>query len=189
MSAGWVAVVPFRAGAEGKSRLTGALSGDARARLSDHMVAHVLACLTRVQAVSRTIMLSPARHAGATCEWWQDKGRGLNAELSALREALGRVRMVVVHGDLPLLQSVDVDVLLDAAHQVGIAPDRHGTGTNALALANPAPFAFAFGEDSFNRHLQIAPRAAIVRRSGLELDIDTADDLAIAIRAGFRPPL
>src|SRR3546814_18344636 len=70
-----------------------------------------------------------------------------------------------------------------------LAPDRHGSGTNAIALMAAAPFEFAFGENSLALHRTTSGRrAAIVRRLGLSLDVDTPDDLDAAIAAGFSMP-
>ena len=69
---------------------------------------------------------------------------------------------------------------------VAIAPDRHGTGTNALSLPIPAAqdFRFAFGDDSFARPRAEAGRLGLevetVFSRGLEQDIDEPSDLADA---------
>ena len=72
------------------------------------------------------------------------------------------------------------------AGEIGIAPDRHGTGTNALSLPLPqaAGFAFAFGADSFARHHDEAERLGltieVIHSHGLARDIDEPPDLADA---------
>ena len=93
----------------------------------------------------------------------------------------------MIHADLPLLSVDDITALItDGAAACTIAPDRHGTGTNALAIVEPFGFGFAFGPNSFARHCAAAKgKARIVTRLGLELDIDTAADLDAAISAGF----
>jgi len=116
-----------------------------------------------------------------------DEGRGLNAELSALVESHRPSRLLVIHADLPLLSVDDIAALImgDGA-ACAIAPDRHGAGTNAVALVEPLGFDFAFGPNSFTRHCAAAKgKARVVTRLGLGLDIDTAADLAAAISAGF----
>ncbi len=61
-------------------------------------------------------------------------------------------------------------------------PDRHGDGTNVVALPTDLAFQFAYGPGSFRRHLAaaIAARHSVrVRRDPLlAADIDTPDDLA-----------
>ena len=112
----------------------------------------------------------------------------LNPELEAARATLGTGPLLILHADLPLLQQADVDAVLDEAEAVGIAlaPDRHGTGTNALALCNGRSVTFQFGADSFPRHFEQDSDAAVIRREGLALDLDTPEDLERALAAGFR---
>ena len=175
----WTAIVPLKQGPERKSRLAKALSAQARAALSDRMARHVLVCLGDCPSIERVILLSPAPLEDCAAEWRRDGGQGLNRELADVRADLGPVPVLVIHGDLPCLEAEDVEALIEAAgHGIAIAPDRHETGTNALAIADGRAFPFAFGADSFARHKQEAgPAAAIVSRPGLALDIDTPDDL------------
>ena len=119
-----------------------------------------------------------------------DPGQGLNPALhSALAEvaALGASRAVVVAADLPTVTPRDLELLAAVpAGEIGIAPDRHGTGTNALSLPLPqaAGFAFAFGADSFARHHDEAERLGltieVIHSHGLARDIDEPPDLADA---------
>ena len=61
-----------------------------------------------------------------------------------------------------------------------IAPDRHGTGTNALCLSAGLAFETRFGEDSFRAHIAGARRLGATATTrptlGLGLDIDTETD-------------
>src|SRR3546814_8570724 len=74
--------------------------------------------------------------------------------------------MIFIHGDLPLLVPEEIEALIQAAGGgCALAPDRHGSGTNAIALMAAAPFEFAFGENSLALHRTTSGRrAAIVRR-------------------------
>jgi 2-phospho-L-lactate guanylyltransferase len=94
---------------------------------------------------------------------------------------------LVIHADLPLVPVDDIAALITGgAAACSKAPDRHGTGTNALALVEPLGFGFDFGPNIFARHCAAAkgnPR--VMTRLGLELDIDTAADLDAAVSAGF----
>lgn len=181
----WTALVPMKQGADTKSRLAGVIDLPARVALARAMVAHVLACLRDVEGIGDVHLLAPAPEAGLDMAWRGDGGAGLNAELARAHAAI-QGPLLIIHADLPHLTPGDVSALLAAARDAGaaIAPDRHGRGTNALALAGDAPVAFAFGEDSFARHMRLLPAAAIVRRPGLARDLDTAEDLAEARRAG-----
>ena len=93
-------------------------------------------------------------------------------------------RMIVLFADLPRLTTNDVQLLAAAPPgTIAIAPDRHGTGTNALSLPLPAAkgFTFAFGPDSFARHHAEAERLSIaleeIHSPGLARDVDMPEDL------------
>jgi 2-phospho-L-lactate guanylyltransferase len=80
---------------------------------------------------------------------------------------------------LPCLTADDVACLLTAtaARGTAFAPDRHGQGTNAVALADSRAFQFAFGPDSLAHHRHQRTDAAIIARAGLGFDVDTPSDL------------
>jgi 2-phospho-L-lactate guanylyltransferase len=93
---------------------------------------------------------------------------------------------VLVPGDTPLLNAVELDELLDRCEAdgcaVGVVPDRHGTGTNGLVLSPPIVLEPSFGPGSFNRHMNHAKGAGVSYRAepvpSLAHDIDTPEDLA-----------
>lgn len=107
-----------------------------------------------------------------------------DAALIGIRYALetGCDRAVLLPGDTPLLQPGDVARLITGATGVVIVPDRHGTGTNALALSPPDAIEPSFGPDSFARHVAAAEAAGMPHRveevPALMLDVDTPGDLA-----------
>jgi 2-phospho-L-lactate guanylyltransferase len=182
----WVAIVPLKTAGDRKTRLAERLSAEERAALSRRMFAHVVDVLKANPRI-KVVVLSYQRPDGWDGAWVADAGRGLNGELEAARAALGQTGLLVLHADLPLLESADVDALLTGAErqEIAIAPDRHGSGTNGLALMPGARIAFRFGPDSFRLHREQAARGAVVERPGFGLDLDTPDDLAAAEDAGF----
>jgi 2-phospho-L-lactate guanylyltransferase len=186
----WTALVPMKRAAGRKSRLAASLSSEARLRLADAMLRHALEVLGQSQQISRIAVLSEARPQGWAGTWLADGGRGLNPELDAAARELGPKKLLVILPDLPAVSAEDIAALIAAAAGgVAIAPDRHGGGTNAMALADASNFPFAFGQGSFARHRALAgPTARIVERPGLGLDIDTPDDLAFALALGLERP-
>lgn len=183
----WNAIVPFKTAGQRKTRLAPALSPPERDRLAQALFDRVVGVLDASPAVGRISVLSEARpetRPGQTdVDWLPDRGLGLNAELQALGIAEPRL---IIHADLPLVTPDDVETLLAAAHGGGaIAPDRHGTGVNALALDSGVTMEFGFGPGSFAHHRKQG-RLMVVARQGLALDIDTPEDLAEAVRLGFR---
>ena len=185
---GWTAILPLKFSADRKSRLAPVLSGMERQRLGDRMAHHVITELRAVFAIEDIIMLSPRPVQDWPVRHVLDHGRGLNAELDAVTATIPD-HMLIIHGDLPLVTAQDIITLLDAAEASGgaIAPDRHGRGTNALALCKrPGDLSFAFGADSFSLHQQrIGNVLNIIHRMGLACDIDTPDDLAYARTQNF----
>ncbi len=95
-------------------------------------------------------------------------------------------RQVVLPADLPLLTGDDILTLLDHAVKppvVVIAPDRHKRGTNALVISPAGLIEYDFGENSFERHCQLARKAGarleIVDLPSLGLDLDVPEDFEL----------
>lgn len=183
----WTAVVPLKSGLERKTRLSPVLDREARALLTERMAARVLGALDLCEAIAEIRLLSPARPPKSLPVLWEpDLGHGLNAELDRLRLTIGPVPVLVIHADLPLIGPGDIAELtgLAEAHGAAIAPDRRDEGTNAVAVLPATPLAFSFGIGSLARHRAALAGAAVVRRPGLMVDVDTPDDLAEARRLG-----
>jgi 2-phospho-L-lactate/phosphoenolpyruvate guanylyltransferase len=176
---GWTAIVPIKPASERKGRLQAVLDAAERTALTERLLAHVLGTLRSTPEIRDVALLTDAPPPGWAGPLIRDEGRGLNAELDAARRTCGG-RIVAIHADLPCLSRQDVAALIaSSASGIAIAPDRHDTGTNALALAAGVRFDFAFGAGSFQRHrLAAGARGTIVRRPGLAFDLDTPDDLA-----------
>lgn len=172
----WTAIVPIKPARERKQRLIG-LDARERLRLTDYMLDHVLVTARDHALVDTVLLVSDAPHDGV--DWLADAGSGLNGELTAARAMRAERDCLILLADLPLICPDDLSALLETAERYGaaLAPDRHGTGTNALALKAGVPFTFAFGPESCGRHAAMVPPLAIVTRQGLAFDIDTPDDL------------
>jgi 2-phospho-L-lactate/phosphoenolpyruvate guanylyltransferase len=183
---GWTAIVPMKAAGDRKTRLAGHLSPTNRDHLTQQLFHHVIRSLQDCPSITRLIILSDKATHLPKVEWMADEGAGLNAELERVRQTVD-MPLLIIHADLALLAAADVEFMLDAAADgIAIAPDRHGTGTNAIAFGRRHPLALRFGVGSFALHHAQAPEAVIVAaRAGLSLDIDTAGDLTEAMRLGF----
>lgn len=185
-----LALIPAKPLAEAKSRLAGVLNAQDREKLVEAMLRHVIATALAAEAVDDVVMLGRRSPAFPALDAIEDPGGGLNA---ALRHALSQVtgcgirRVLIVAGDLPLLDAGELNRMAQLAPDtIGIAPDRHGTGTNALSLPWPdaSDFRFAYGPGSFAIHRAEAARighnAAAILGSGLAKDVDDPADLADA---------
>ena len=182
------AVVPLKARRHGKTRLSGLLDEAARAALVQSMLDTVLSALSAAQEIDRIAVVSsePERIPSGVLAL-PDPGEGLNPALSAAAGRLldhGAGSLLVIHADLPLVRASEIDRFVRAGRRQGmaLAADRHGTGTNALFVANQLDFPFRFGTNSLSHHLaearlrRIAP--ALPALKGLTIDIDTPADLA-----------
>jgi 2-phospho-L-lactate guanylyltransferase len=187
----WSAIIPLKPPGQRKTRLAGRLSPAQRDRLAEDMFHHVAAILRAVPSIAEIALLSESPLPGWAARWIHDHGRGLNVELSEAAKTYRTQNLLVIHADLPRLEVADIFDLTTARDtRSAIAPDRHGTGTNALAIRKEDSMSFAFGDHSFPRHLALAQRPLrVVKRIGLALDVDTPDDLDIAGRERFSPSL
>jgi 2-phospho-L-lactate guanylyltransferase len=191
------AIIPVKGTGEGKTRLAGALSTAERDALVDAMLAHVVEAGRQARSIDRLCLVGPSRRGlDESLPLIPDSGNGLNAALEAALAEVARSgpdRLVVVPVDLPCVTPGDLDLLANVPQgTVGIAPDRHGTGTNGLSLPLPGAsnFAFHFGPGSYGRHLAEAERLGLpvetVRSEGLAKDIDEPADLTDATQV-FSP--
>lgn len=182
------AIIPVKGPGDGKSRLSGVLGADARRDLADAMLAHVVEAASQAGTITRICLVGPSRcGVSQDIELLPDPGEGLNPAVQSAFATLANEnpdRILIVHGDLPQVTPQDLDLLASApADTVAIAPDRHGTGTNALSLPLPAAreFRFAFGVDSCALHTEEAHRLGLsletILSRGLEKDIDEPEDL------------
>jgi 2-phospho-L-lactate/phosphoenolpyruvate guanylyltransferase len=179
-------VIPAKQLDLAKSRLAEVLDAGQRTDLAQSMLRHVYDEARKATGVGRVALLGPSRLGLADhIPLLSDPGGGLNPAIDSARAQIGdAARMIVLFADLPQLTSDDVHSLAaipDAS--IAIAPDRHGTGTNALSLPLPAArdFTFAFGPDSFAKHLAEAARLGIgvqvIHSPGLARDVDMPEDL------------
>ena len=193
------AVVPLRSLEGGKTRLGAALDAEEREDLIVGMLRHVLGTLLAwggavdILVVSQDrALLSIASAAGART-LRQDAG-DLNDAIRLGRDdvmAGGATALLVLPGDLPLLEREALDRLREAADAalaagggaplVAIVPADARSGTNALVLSPPDVIEPAFGPESLRAHLEAA-RAAnasvlLVEDPVVGFDLDTPADV------------
>lgn len=189
------AIVPVKPLRRSKSRLSGVMSVDERAILSRELLTHTLEVLRDVPEVEHTLVisrdsmaLSVARDFGARTV--QENGTPeLNRALiraTLVARGYGVSRVLILPADLPLIARDDVERLLAMAQDppvVVVAPDRHGTGTNALLSSPPGLIEYDFGPNSFQRHIARAKssgaRLEVCELPALALDVDLPEDLEI----------
>jgi 2-phospho-L-lactate guanylyltransferase len=197
-----VAILPVKRFEAAKQRLDNGLSDGTRRALAEAMVTDVLIALRRAKSVDEVLVVSGETMAVALAAGYdaaavvddpEDAGHSA-AALRGVEAAIerGATRVLLVPGDCPALDPVELDDLLDDAEDgpsVIVVPDRHGEGTNALVLTPPDAIRPAFGPGSRERHERLAAEAGAscgaVDVPTLGLDVDTVDDLA-ALRAALQ---
>jgi len=161
-----------------KSRLAGELPLAERVELMRGFLAGVVGAV-REAGVERVTIVTGLKLRDY--ETWDDSGLPWNDALAAATRAVVRATLVAfISADLPLLDAGDVEVLLAATPERGIAIARaHDGGTNAIAMRPPGLVKTHFGEPkSAAVHASLGVPYAMVDARGLASDIDTPDDLA-----------
>ncbi len=187
-----IAILPVKRFAQAKQRLAQAVAQGHRRALLEAMLSDTLLALRRVRAIEQTIVVTADRAAARIAEGHEatviDDTASSHSEAALLGVShageLGASRVLLVPGDCPLIDPVELEQLLSRptpASSVLIVPDRHGAGTNALLLTPPEVIVPAFGDGSRHRHAALAVNqgaaADVVELQSLALDIDTPDDL------------
>ncbi len=184
--------MPHRGVAAGKSRLSAVMPDAARGELNRWLLARTLHIAAAwLGEAQRCMVVSPcaqtlalATDAGAMALPEQPSTPGLNialAHAAATAATLGAQQVLVLPCDLPLLDCAALQAMtslrVDGAEV--IAPDRHGSGTNAL-LVDAGVRDFAFGAGSYARHCALAAargsRALACAHAALAFDLDTVED-------------
>jgi 2-phospho-L-lactate guanylyltransferase len=194
-------IVPVRALGDGKRRLSLVLDAGDRAALIEGLLRRTVEIVAAWGGAQAVHVISPdpavlpiARAAGARPLLQPDEG--LNEGILVARAVAVAQRataILILPGDLPVLESASLEALLEAADAalaagagqpvVVIAPADARSGTNALLLSPPDAIEPGFGPGSLERHLRAAEAAGastqLVVDAALGFDLDTPDDLAL----------
>lgn len=189
------AIVPVKPLRRGKSRLSGVLNEDERTELNISLLGHTLEVLKQVKEITNILVVSRdhsaltfARDLGAKTVQ-EDGAPLLNTALkraTVITQIYASSSVLIVPADLPLMQPADIKALISMGSDppvVVIAPDRHGSGTNALLLNPGGLLEYSFGPGSFYKHCEkareVGARLEICNLPSLELDLDLPEDLEI----------
>ncbi len=193
------ALVPLKDLVTAKTRLSGLLRPAERRALAQAMVEDVLTTLVEHRQIERVTLVSDDPGAGLlACKYdieCLDESklgcRGLNPILEKSCDELlgpGDEPLIVLHGDIPLLSSQDLDAVIlkqDQTDGLVIGCDRHSLGTNLLAFSVGSRPQFSFGVDSCASHSRTARNTdipfSVLHRDGIGLDIDEPEDIALLL--------
>jgi 2-phospho-L-lactate guanylyltransferase len=190
------AIIPVGTLEAAKSRLGGALDAEERQDLAERFLTRTLGAALAVDRLADVLVVSPDREvlqraAEMGARTLRQRTSGLNAGLAEAREdvvAGGAGAILVLPIDLPFVTADAIAAVLAPIDRGGpdarvvLVTDRHGTGTNVLALGPPDAIDFRFGPDSRQAHREAAAAAgaAYIEIGGpLAFDLDTPADLVL----------
>lgn len=189
-----VVLIPVKDPGHAKQRLRAVLSQDERTELAWAMLADVAAAVTRAKNLQAVFVVTSSSRVEAfarSYEWNLLREENQFSESESVDWASAELRKQGINevlrlpGDIPLVESTDIDRVLEAGvgtESCVIVPSRDGTGTNALLRTPPDAFPSRFGPDSFRLHHQEAGFRRVpllaVPNERIGLDIDEPEDLA-----------
>lgn len=188
------AVIPVGTLEGTKSRLGGTLDAEERQDLTERLLSRTVAAALAVQDLADVLVISPDRDllrraANLGARTLRQRSRGLNSGLDEARDdvlAGGADAILILPIDLAFVSALTVASVVGPllgggpGRTVVLVTDRHGNGTNALALRPPGVIEFAFGPGSRIAHRDAAVAAGATYTevaSPLAFDIDTPADL------------
>lgn len=187
------ALVPVKALAWSKSRLSQCLAPEARHALSRAMLTDVLTSIRQAHTVDRVAVVSSdatllelARQLGAATVD-EEYPRGLNGAVAVGTEFClrqGATAVLVLLADLPLVIPADIDLLfqhINGTSKVILVPCKEGQGTNALLRVPPSVIPTRFGGPSLEAHQRVAHQQGIpcqvIEAPRIAFDLDSVEDL------------
>jgi len=194
-------LVPVKLLTDAKQRLSDILSPEERLALARAMCEDVLRTLANWKKRPPVAVVtgdSFARDLAARFNFdtITDDNSGETSAIAMATSACkerGAQNTLVVPADIPLIESAELQKILDSAPPAGavLVPDAAGRGTNA-ALRSPGDlFPLRFGNDSFLPHLAAAKATGlpcvVLRLPGIARDVDRPEDLhELAAASGER---
>ena len=185
-------LVPVKNLANAKQRLAALLDAPARTKLAQAMLFDVLetlaACSHRPQVslvTSDPFAIDAARHFNFEVIADHTNRSETDAIEMATKfcESRGIDHTLVIPGDIPLIQTGELEMIFDAAPSQGcvLVPSADGRGTNAVWRSPAGLFPLRFGNDSFRPHLAAARATkkpcVVLSLPGIALDVDCPSDL------------
>jgi 2-phospho-L-lactate/phosphoenolpyruvate guanylyltransferase len=185
-------LIPVKSLAQAKQRLASVLSQPARTELAQAMLLDVLEALNQWvdrPAVSIVTSDSFALELARQFSFETIADTTNRSETDAIEgatrvcESRGIDSTLVIPGDVPLIQSWELQKVLEAAPIEGtvLVPAADGRGTNAAFRRPSGLFPLRFGNDSFKPHLAAARATGkpcvVLSLAGIALDIDSPSDL------------
>jgi 2-phospho-L-lactate guanylyltransferase len=190
------ALIPVKGFRNAKQRLSALLGSAEREAFAEAMFRDVLRQVLRASGITETVVVTGDDKVAAIAGSLGARVMLERAETGetdavdfariSLKDA-GREAVLILPGDLPLLRSGDIEVVIGQVPDGQIAPfallvpSHDKLGTNALLLAPPDIIKLRFGYDSFSSHTsQVSAQGLPIRcfeNEHIALDIDEPQDL------------
>ncbi len=185
-------LIPVKNLSNAKQRLAAVLEQPSRTELAQAMLADVAETLALWKRVPVSLVtndafaLTIARQFGFGVIPDNLNRSETDAIATATRVCLDRgiQHALVIPGDIPLIESSELDQIFDSAPSQGsvLVPASDGRGTNAAWRSPVNLFPLRFGNDSFKPHLAAARAThkpcVVLSLPSFGLDIDNPSDLA-----------
>lgn len=183
------AVVPFKDAPFAKSRFHEHLEVTQRGLLAQAMLRDILSALNDSSRIAGTVVCSSSAYVKElnydNTVLFEDHSANLQTTLTQAweftKQQFNSPNICIVPADIPLVQSQDINELLEHHQEVTIVPDTEQLGTNAMVISSPVVFDLVFDGQSFIPHVEniravgIEPR--IVQMSSFAFDVDHFEDL------------
>jgi 2-phospho-L-lactate guanylyltransferase len=185
-------LVPVKNLSTAKQRLSAVLGPEARQELAQAMCEDVLDTLGRWQrrpgvmvVTSDPFVSDLAEHLGfeIVADDINPGETGAIEMATVLCRERGVAYTLVIPADIPLIDSNELDQILESAPAAGsvLVTDSAGRGTNAALRAPCDLFPLRFGNDSFLPHLAAAKATGlpyvVLELPGIAVDVDRPEDL------------
>ncbi len=186
---GWCVILPIKGGGEMKTRLGRTEDVKVLAmKFAVDTLHSVLACpeVKRVVVVTadRSLLANLAEETADRVSTFADPGGGLNNAIVAARDqACENQLLVVIPGDMPLLDPTELAQVLQSARAYprGFVRDKNGDGTTLLTALVAADLLPNYGAGSAETHL-LDGAVELSAPHSIRFDVDTMEDLAEMIR-------
>ncbi|MEM3727239.1 MAG: 2-phospho-L-lactate guanylyltransferase [Candidatus Bathyarchaeia archaeon] len=194
------AIIPVKELSKSKTRLSLILNPKERETLTLMMFKDVLNALHSSKRIKKIIVVSSDlailklyKRFGFKPLMETNEGN-LNLALNeAIQFSLneGAQAVLIMPSDIPLVKAEDIHALINncsGKSSIIISPSKRMDGTNALLLHPPTILNVAYGENSFNIHVEKALKTKaqlkIIALPRIALDIDIIEDLRDLIKFG-----
>jgi len=198
------ALIPVKGFCNAKQRLSPLLDTAEREQLAEAMFRDVLRQAVRARRLVETVVVTGDDKVAEiavslnACVIREPAEKGETNAVDFARRHLktaGCEAVLIVPGDMPLIQAEDIEQILAQVPEGAkapfalLVPSHDRLGTNALLLAPPDLIKLRFGYDSFSYHMsQVSAQGLPMRffeNERIALDIDEPGDLEKFLSFGF----